>query len=295
MVIKRMDKINITDADGLDGLAMRIARAWDAFDHHYSIKKKGKPKKGESAKIPWKCHSLQEACEQYEFKDKNRVETNEAVGRLADKLQAEVQSEDPDSHALHHLCLEVLEWGGVEGASSKWLRENCRDKSLHSQIRTAVKLLATAASEAELTPFDGSNLVMNSGLTKVYALASPSNVIIYDGRIGAAMGLFARQYLENSYPTEPTFPCGRKLSAVPPVLQFPWGDGLAAEGSRDPSIGEYKFPPLRSGANFAHACACWKASKVLRLALKEITLHGHASVTLRDLEMALFMVGYHVA
>ena len=151
------------------------------------------------------------------------------------------------------------------GPSSKWLRENCRDKSLHSQIRTAVKLLATAASEAELTPFDGSNLVMNSGLTKVYALASPSNVIIYDGRIGAAIGLFAR-YIENSYPTEPTFPCGRKLLAVPPVLQFPWGDGLAAEGSRDPSIGEYKFPPLRSGANFAHACACWKASKVLRLA-----------------------------
>ena len=29
--------------------------------------------------------------------------------------------------------------------------------------------------------------------------------------------------------------------------------------------------------------------------MKEITLHGHASVTLRDLEMALFMVGYHVA
>jgi hypothetical protein len=289
-----MGKVNITDADCLDGLAARIARAWDAFDHSYLIKKRGKPKKGESTTVPWKCGSLQEACEQYEFKGKNRGETNEIIGRLSDKLRAEVKSEDPDSHALHHLCLEVLEWGGVEGASSKWLRENCRDKLLHRQIQAAVRLLANAASEAEFTPFEGSNLVMNSGLTKVYALASPSDVIIYDGRIGAAMGLFVRQYLQDGHPTQPMFPCGRELSAVPSVLQFPWGDGLATEGSRNPSIGAYKFPPLRAAAHLAHACACWKASKVLRLALKKITLHAH-TVTLRDLEMALFMVGYHVA
>ncbi|MGH8612929.1 MAG: hypothetical protein ACREYF_13140 [Gammaproteobacteria bacterium] len=108
-------------------------------------------------------------------------------------------------HELHHLCLEILEWGGFEGVSSKWLRESGADKSLREKINKAVELLKRPARQDWLC-FDGNDLVMNSGITKIYALAAPNDIPIYDGRVGAGLGLLVRKYLEQCNPSPDTVP-----------------------------------------------------------------------------------------
>jgi hypothetical protein len=284
------------DLEMLRGLAVEIARGWDRFEHSYLVRKKGKRRVESSMRERWVCESLKRARERYKFKGPNGEVTKAILDPLSNRIRESIINENADCHELHHLCLEVLEWGGVEGASSKWLRERCGDGSLAQQINSATELLATFPSEAPLDRFDGKDLVMNSGLTKIYALTKPDDVIIYDGRIGAAMGLFARKYSEKNG-HKGRFKCGHRESAVPPVLQFPWGDGLGETGSRNPSVEPYVFPPLRPGtarSNRVHANACRKASYVLRMAV-HIIRKGDASVNLRDLEMALFMVGYAVA
>ncbi len=290
------NKATMAEAPALAGLADEIARAWQTFSHSYTVRKKRK-----NVTEHWRCRSLKKACANYEFGGNSRVTTNDLLDPLSRKLKAALTDDGSDSHALHHLCLEVLEWGGVEGVSSKWLRERCADGSLKRKINAATNLLITAASADDLARFNGQDLVMNSGLTKIYALAAPGDVIIYDGRIGGALGLFATRYCESIGYTKPTFRCGHKLSAVPPVLQFPWGDGLSDEGSRNPSVAPHLFPQLRPGsarAHLIHADACRKASYVLRKVVATLGMNGKTAdgktVSLRDIEMALFMVGYHV-
>jgi hypothetical protein len=284
------------DLKMLRGLAVEIAQGWDKFEHGYLVRKKGKRKVQSSTGERWDCESLKRARERYRFKGLSGEKTRAILDPLSKRIRESITKENASCHRLHHLCLEVLEWGGVEGASSKWLRERCGDGSLAEQINSATELLATFPSKDPLDRFDGEDLVMNSGLTKIYALTKPDDVIIYDGRIGAAMGLLARRCCEKEG-TKGRFKCGHGESAVPPVLQFPWGDGLGETGSRNPSVEPYVFPALRPGtarSNRIHASACRKASYVLRMAV-DIIRKGGASVNLRDLEMALFMVGYAVA
>jgi len=282
----------------LDGLSHDIAEAWRSFDHHYSMKRKGKAKKGEETNTtPWSCSSLKDARTQYKFNGFDLDATNRKVNEISARLQAEMAIDKENCHALHHVCLEVLEWGGVEGVSSRWLREQCNAKLLRAKIRDAVSLLKSGASSPNFNRFNGNDLVMNSGLTKVYAFLAPDDVVIYDGRIGAAMGLFARRLCKKSGLVEARFGCGRKTSAIPTILQFPWGDGQAAEGSRNPSSDPYWFPRLNPGSkngDSVHANACWQASRVLNQALVSIR-EQEPEVVLRDLEMGLFMVGYHVS
>jgi hypothetical protein len=161
-----------------------------------------------------------------------------------------------------------------------------RNGTLKARIRAAVELLKPTSS-ASLERFDDDDLLMNSAMTKVYAAADPSgDVVMYDSRVGAALGLLARRYLEQD-----------QIAEVPPALLYHWGParGQGKAQSRNPSTETYRFPQLPNGAgsNRPRAEVSRRANRLLRdvrsrLATMEVP------ITALQLERALFMVGYRV-
>lgn len=234
----------------------------------------------------WECRSLQDAADWYQWNRGGRETTKSRLEDLSERLRKCLSEADESScHELHHVCLEILEWGGVERVSSKWLRESCIDKSLRWKTNKAVEFLIEGSGLTKWSHFDGKDLVMNSGMTKVYALAAPADIPMYDGRVGAGLGLLARKYLED-----------KRHNAVPEELRFPWGAGQATSQNRDthprnPSCPPYTFPCLSRGGENPdkyHAEWCWRAGRILREAVKDL------KVELRYVEDALFMIGYDV-
>jgi hypothetical protein len=261
-----------------------VAKAWSdlGFVHEYCNKK---------PKYVFSCKSLKEARDKYLWGGSNWEKTDETLRNYSSRLKDHL-SRNENSHALHHLCLEILEWGRVEGVSSAWLRVSCDNNSLRQKINRATEILASAGDSNEFKCFDGSDLVMNSGVTKIYSLASPDKVAIYDSRVGAALGFLTRKYLEGLDP---------KQNVVPDCLCFPWGVGQTSssygENRRNPSLGSYKFGVLRSGGNGDqhHAYWCWRASKTLNQVVNCINSSESSNkVLIRDIEAALFMIGCDV-
>ena len=122
---------------------------------------------------------------------------------------------------------------------------------------------------------------MNSAMTKVYAAAdNQQQVMMYDGRVGAAICLLAREFLRQL-----------PLNYVPPPMAFFWGPPTSGPPSdRNPSIGAYTFRSLNQhGVTDAdRAEAAWRAGVVAEKVRQRI------NVSQRDLEKGLFMVGYKV-
>ena len=86
---------------------------------------------------------------------------------------------------------------------------------------------------------------MNAGFVKIYSLLC-DDCVIYDGRVGAALGLLTRQFCEAT---------GRTV--VPSMLAFAFGTPKEAPNSkhakiRDPSHGTLRFPRLRPDAPISH-------------------------------------------
>lgn len=259
------------------GFSKYLVDAWSEFRHSYL------PPKG---KVEWKCNSLEDACKQYKWVGLDREENNAKLDDLTSRLRQCLQAESSDNHELHHICLEILEWGGVEGVSSAWFRESCAKGTLREKINKAIELLRVGTSHKDWKRFDNKDLVMNSALTKVYAVADPDNIPIYDGRVGAALGLLARKYLENFEP---------KPKEVPAELSFRWGQGQAPKRKgihhpRNPSNDHYKFESLRPSAN-DHEEGCWMTGKILRPVVASINAKSGQVVQMRDLDDALFMIG----
>lgn len=254
-----------------------LLKSWNNFEHGYT--KRGKK---------WECTSLKDA--EYEWGGMDKAANRKVLEELSSKLDTCLErSPEFSSHALHHVCLEILEWGGVEGVSSKWLRESCDQGLLHNKINKAIELLKAGPEHGEWHRFDNHDIVMNSALTKVYALADPKNIPIYDGRVGAGLGLLVTFYLEGlSCPPD----------EVPAELQFRWGAGQTApkkgiQHPRNPSTGCYKFNKLRTDTD-DHAVWCWRTGRVLRHAVELINnneIKKPNPVELRDIEEALFMIG----
>lgn len=193
-------------------------------------------------------------------------------------------------------CEQVMEWGFGRGrrpykANMRWaMRQN---GSLVSVLRTGraslagenpnIEVFATGADENSYSP------KMNAGWTKYYALALP-NFVIYDGRVGAALGFLVRRYLESLDANEST--------SVPERLAFLWGDGDGASKLRDPSRGAYKFGKLYGGRYGSKPWArvnVWANWILCEARDKADATWCSGPDGLRKLEAALFMLGYDLS
>jgi hypothetical protein len=91
-----------------------------------------------------------------------------------------------------------MHWGGVDNKhrqkrTFEWIERNADEIS--AKLSNAVDLIKD--ERASLDSFDGVNLIMNSTMTKIVSLADPEQkLVIYDGRVGGALGFFVARFAE---------------------------------------------------------------------------------------------------
>lgn len=230
----------------------------------------------------WWCRSLWEAFSHYSWPEAPQPNSFQCIAaRLRQALLVN------DQAAVRHECLAIFKWGGVarkaDDKSRVWIEAQYQQSTLCQSIIQATQLLQPSSLQG-LNAFDGRGLLMNAAMTKVYAAADPANIIIYDGRVGAALGLLARYWLVRSH-----------IADVPADLAFRWGRGQGS-AKRDPSLGGYSFPELYSPSTKTHhRDAVWAGQ--VRLAgqlLKQIMVLNSSITSIGDIEKALFMIGFSV-
>lgn len=230
----------------------------------------------------WWCSSIKNAADHYSW--------SKYPGGTFEQLALALQS----AMALGKVrltevcCLKILDWGGVRHRSQKtidWITR-ARDRgTLIEEIKVATALLCPA-SQGSLDDFgQGMNqFPMNAGSTKIFSAAaldfsagfnSPKqDVIIFDGRVGAALGLLARR-LSDPQP-------------VPREFLFPRG----VETYRNPSTSVDQFPSM-SGYGVTDQIRAEFARTASR-AVQEVLNSFRPSTEFVLAEKALFMIGYNV-
>jgi hypothetical protein len=237
-------------------------------------------------KVNWRCDSLYSAFEAYfwPFSCKSlnlRGKTFSESKRVLDELQGRLRNAVAvdASVTAASACIEILEWGGVTGGNARWISENAH--RIGRILSDDSKLL----TQPEPTPETLENLHrFNSGFAKIYSLLL-EDVVIYDGRVGAALGALVRDWCLES-----------DRGTVPITLCFPWGspkEGKSpkAPKQRNPSTKELCFPKLKPGATHALWAlrSSWLLGSVLTSRPNKFSLN---SSPLRALEASLFMIGY---
>jgi hypothetical protein len=261
------------DGDFAHSFPISRHRAWSKWHKHYPA----------ISSNCWSCANLREAKERYSWGGDPTP--------LVAQMQTALASKKSD--VVLAACKAIFDWGGVakerksggtEDASLRWINDQAKKSSLHSQIERAVQLLKK--HDDSLDAFDGHTLLMNSAMTKVYWAADPDKgLVIYDGRVGAALGLLAREFLKSI-----------GCTTVPDELKFRWGGSRdnhvqGLPNKRNPSEGTLRFPSLftSSKKDFHHAQMMSEASFLLQQVANKLK-----NVSVQDLEKALFMIGYDV-
>ena len=180
-----------------------------------------------------------------------------------------------DSQAVFLQCIKILDWGQVYRGSIRWLVERYENNTLLDDIGRATKILEGNTTSA-LIDFENESIRIDSGLTKVFALAS-ENSIIYDDRVGAALGLLVKKYLEslNSY------------IGVPEELDFMPG----RKKERNSSTKTLKFTGRGNKPSFIHARSNLLANWVVGAVANNLGRPWD----IRRVEAGLFMIGYRVS
>jgi len=278
-----------------DHLVTLWSGAPGSFEHRYSITWNRAWKSWKERIQPqskdWWCLSLAQAAEHYSWPESKAPDD---FANIAARLRAALAAND--CAAARTACLEIFKWGGVankpDNASLLWVEAQAAEHTLCRSVLRAVELLRPKSDES-LTVFDGTNLLMNSAMTKIYAAAAPDDIIIYDGRVGAALGLLARKWLDG---------IGQRV--VPQDLAFRWGPNQKTPNNnvetRDPSQEGFEFVCLykKSTAKQPHQAEVWAGlvritSRILQEVIRIFNAQGQG-VTLLSLERALFMVGFDV-
>lgn len=232
---------------------------------------------GQARTAHWWCASLREASEHYSW-------THSPHGTfpsLGAKLRGEMVL--GNIQAVASTCHKIYDWGGVgrdpTGTSRMWVDNHAAAGTLIAALECAVALLQPGATTLGGFAFQGVDMPMNSATTKLFAAADPAGaILIFDGRVGAALCLLARRFLELRGVAGP----------VPLDLVFYWGPHASIPGIRDPSTPQFSFRNINQVSNLQRSQASQRANRVAQL------LQAKAGVAPEDLERALFMVGYTV-
>lgn len=259
-----------------------------ALSHGYNIAGKGKSKS-----TPWSIDKFEGAFFKYSWAGKNYPATSSALEALRASLRTSASlASDLNFNSASRA---ILKWGGVDRKGSiDWLNEKTRCTTLVCSAQDGVAYLEGNDDGDPDLRWNKSDLLMNSGMTKIYAMLS-DNSIIYDGRVGAALGFLVNRFC-NIY----------RISPVPAYLKFPWGSERSKTYTsktnrlRCPGV---EFPQLGNNC-YEHARWNLRANWLLEAALNELAVttmpkwlaEGTPArpEQLRRIEAALFMIGYVV-
>lgn len=264
-----------------------------SFSHRYKVSRhhSWKDWRSRHGASDWWCQSLSQANEHYCWPEK--VAPHDFASIVAE-LRKSLSIED-DAAALV-ACKAIFAWGGVarksDDASLLWVQSQAEAKTLCSSILKGIRLLDGHSTES-LNDFNGKTLLMNSAMTKIYAAAAPDSLIIYDGRVGAALGLLARIWL-----------LANAQSTVPSDLAFRWGPNTKTKNQKDetrnPSHDLFIFTNLYTDSskiparNKEWAELVRMSSRLLSATVDILAAQG-CPITLSMMERSLFMLGYDVS
>jgi ribosome-binding protein aMBF1 (putative translation factor) len=240
--------------------------------------------------------TLKDLFRMYWWDRKNYDDNKQALDGVSAAIEAAIQGENSENHRelADTACHGVMKWGFGEGrrpykANMSWAKG--LEKKLADVLRIGRESLRAENPSIDAFGVNSDSQSetpkMNAGWTKYYALALPDHVI-YDGRVGAALGFLARRYLES-------LPRHERLTSVPGELGFLWANGDGENKLRNPSAGEYQFGKLYGGH---FGSKSWARVNVLaNWVLCEARDQARADWCsgqdgLRRLEAALFMLGY---
>ena len=275
--MKKTDYLQHEDVGAFINWLVPLLDQPGAFQHQYTQLK---------PKLHWQCDSLYSAYQNYQWKKLGLTATSKRLAALATVLQNSVHSND--SAGCLAASHQILEWGGVTASNAdNLLAKHTAGELLPFFKRAYHELASDSADDAKIPQ----HVEMNSGFTKLYALLMP-DFVIYDSRVGAALGLLVRRFCED-----------KKRANVPDVLSFAYAKARPAKGHqpgrnpRDPSTALHQFPALRNDAVF-HTRHNLRANWLLRGVLDKTNSRFNSlpdGQQLRALEAALFMIGYQVA
>ena len=118
-------------------------------------------------------------------------ETYQSLSQLRERLQTAIR--EGHTQEAYQTCRAILQWGGVDNTGTIEVLDQLRQENTfidHLQQLTAV-VDADCYDASQLTEFQ-----MNSGWTKIAALASQTHVPIYDSRVGAAISWLYHRYCQ---------------------------------------------------------------------------------------------------
>jgi len=272
------------------GFIQWIGQRMDApgmFWHSYVLKKR---------QTYWECDSIYSAFEKYswDFSFFSAIKNDRVIGNTYQDTQAITNIislhfkeglKNNDNAACRNCCLDILTWGGVKRHNDARIF-NLGD----SLCNYLTNINAKFRSDRNSDEYYSRDIFINSGFTKIYSLFV-EDFIMYDGRVGAALGLLVKMYCDEN-----------NISCIPDSLKFAWGRGkesqyVSSEKSRrNPSSDRLFFPELLNNPQKHLECnirANWL--------LKEITLrttskfnHLPLEIQTTALQSALFMIGYSV-
>jgi hypothetical protein len=256
-----------------------LAREWRGSRHHtYAVPSKGKSSAW-SRRVDgrWSAVGLADALSKFAWGGKSFSENKAELDRFAANLQSAIQRDS--NNDVCEILWAIMHWGGVDNkhrqkGTFEWIERNADEIS--TKLSNAVELIKD--EQASLDPFDGVNLIMNSTMTKIVSLADPEQkLVIYDGRVAAALGFFVARFTEELEIHQ------YDLSAQ---LLF----AVDREVKRSPETKRIHFPALFGKArDRCHASMVRSASRLIWQVAEE------CRVSPREIEAALFMWGYNVA
>lgn len=271
-----MTKTDFLADSHIRGLSDWIADRFDGgsnWRHTYVSRKSG---------ARWTFDSLADAFRQYEWNGQPWLANFSELATYRRHLREAVA--DSDGDAAFGACEAVLLWGGVWPNNRQTLA--ARRAVLLDELRHVGALLTSerTPTKAEMRLRDVA-CSMNAGFVKIYSVLLDS-CVIYDGRVGAALGLLARQYCEE-----------QRLEAVPLTLTFAYGAPKEATDAkrpkvRNPSRAAYRFPKLGQDARL-HTEQTMRANWFLQATLsRHPGVFSTGETGFHELAAGLFMVGY---
>jgi hypothetical protein len=269
----------VRDHEQIREFCQFLAHEWRGNRHHsYAVPSRGRSSAwSRTVDGKWSAVGLADAVSKYAWSGKSFSENKAELDRLAADLKSAIQRDS--NKDVCAIVQAIMHRGGVgnkyrQKRTFDWIERN--EAEISAKLSKAVDLIKDEG--ASLDPFDGENLIMNSTMAKIVSLADPEQkLVIYDGRVGGALGFFVARFTEERE-----------------IHQYDVADQLLfavdREAKRTPETNRIHFPALFGKArDRCHASMVRWASQLIWQVAKE------CQASPREIEAALFMWGYNVA
>lgn len=241
-------------------------------------------------RLEWSCDSIYNAYKNYrwgfnctlpnneERQGSSYQESEEVLNAISVGLKKSLN--DRNATNLLAYSISALQWGGVTNANLLKLQE--MNEGILTYFDKAIKELSPETVDVN-SNFD--NINMNSGFTKIYSFLM-EDFVIYDSRVGAALGYLVRQFLIDT-----------NAQNIPDVLDFAYGNARPTNGDdakfnrRNPSCERFIFKALNNNRK-RHIKNNIYANWLLKEIAGKSSMFNKEENSLRKLESALFMIGY---